>query len=115
MTFRQISDCLDGGLMAGLIGSDVGCSPSIDTRSNETADGSELIEPAAPAVNERTGAPGPGRVAAHEGGRSRRLELVVINGCTASKARRSGAAPRRAVHLFIATVDGERVHSAASR
>lgn len=111
MEFRQVGEALDSARRLGMIGGEVGCSPFLDTGSNETADCGKLVERAAPAGNEGTGALCPGQSAALGGQGVRRVRLVVIHGGAASKARRAGAAPRRsAASLCIVTVNGKRVH-----
>lgn len=119
MEFRQVGEALDGARRLGIIGSDVAGKPIIDARGNETADGSELVERAAPAdTNEGTGARSPRQVAAREGGsreEKRRVRLVVIRGGLAASSAppRKGVTPARAVGLHLITLDGKRVGHAA--
>jgi hypothetical protein len=107
MTWRHISDCLDAGLMARLIGYDVVGNPLIDAGEYEAADCGDLVQVARPAYASN-GSPYPAAV----------IRLVVDNGMGGGPACMGVGRPGRrrsaggnALNLVW---DSERVHQAAS-
>lgn len=109
-----LGSALEMALSAGVIGEELGGNPALNTRLREAVNFEEVVRLGeAPAeTNRGTGAANaPAKLAAREA--LHRREFVVIDGCAASKAANGGVSPRRAAHLSIVTIDGERVHQAA--
>lgn len=110
-TWRQISECLDSGLMGAL--KIEGCSARVGTGNADAAQLSDIVE-----AEKAAGAEAPAQSTAHEGGRmSRRVKFTVIRGGLAAYPMQPPQkdAPRaRAAGPRLITVDGRRVHQPAS-
>lgn len=107
MDFRALGDCLEAARRRGLVG-EVPCMELADDVQKRQVQ-SVLAGGEGPAeTNKGTGATSPGQVA---GGRKYPLKLVVSNGRTVPHAAARRTRPGPAVRLFLATMDGDLVHS----